>query len=175
MDLSLPDSYVVDEVTRLLEEQVEANIEEARHWTRELRKIDPGLSVVFGREKADDPWVSPGRWMIQKEVPGQEPLLIPWENADGSYRPLSSAVLAFMQEADMWNSRNRRERQERQQRLREAQQRQKAREAEQREDEIALAVRAGRRIRGDSGMKVRTDLKDRKKILAEKKVKREKI
>jgi hypothetical protein len=159
MALSLPDVYVAEEVSRHLEEQVEANLAEAQYWNRELRKIDPGLSIVFGRESADDPWVSPGRWMIQKEVPGQEPLLIPWEHPDGSFRPLSSAVLDFIQEADMWNERNRKERRERQERLREAKRRQVAREAEQREDELRLSIRAGARLRGDGGLVTNTQPK----------------
>ena len=110
--------------------------------------------------------------MIQKEVPGQEPLLIPWEHPDGSFRPLSSAILDFIQKADMWNGRNRKERRECQERLREAKRRQLALEAEQREDEIALALRAGARVKGDSGLTKRTDLKDRKHILEEKGLKR---
>lgn len=142
-------------------EQVYAD--HARHWTEEIKRIDSTLEIVRAKDNCTDPDLLPGRWYILKPVPDSVDAYIELPRPPGSW------MYDWLNAADMWNPRVHRSRREAREKLRAAKLRARQHEAEQRQDEMALAHRAANRIRGDSGMKTRTDLKLPKKIAAERK------
>lgn len=151
-----------------MERQSIVDIAEAARWTEELRRIDPSLTLVWVPETATQ-FDDPGRWHIRKKLAGDYdeywPLLTDAEDVargaaqrEGMYKAPGSWVLDALNANDMWNPAVHRSKQEAWRRHREAKERAKVREAEQRQDEMALANRAARRIKGDGGMTKRTDL-----------------
>lgn len=163
--------------------QVQAEADEARHWNRELKRIDPTLSLVFVPGNATE-FEERNCWQLKKEIPGEYdeywPLLT--DEADvaagkatavGLYKAPGSWLLDVLNENDLWNPRVHRSRQETRAKFRAAKERAKQRETEQRQDEMALAHRAAKRLKGDSGFMKRTDLILPPAIAAERKAQRE--
>lgn len=171
--LLVPASVAAEEEAAAINAEVDAQVTEARILADDLRRIDPTLSVVWVGENADDPEVVPARWHIRKRIAGTIDAYIPIVGPDGEYREPGPWVLDWLQAADLWNPQVHRSRREAKDRHREAKLRAKAREEEQRKDEMMVAARAAQRIRGDSGMTQRTDLKLPPDIAAERKARRE--
>lgn len=163
--LHLPPSYVQSEEDAEREKLVDAVLKNAEHWTRELRQLDPYLSLVRIGDDADPrTGLLPGCWYIRKRIPeGSDewmPLIgNPGEPDEGQYREPGPWILDLLNEHDMWNPRSHRNRSEAQQRLRDAKARARAREREQRYDEGLLAARSASRLRSEKGLTHRTDLK----------------
>jgi hypothetical protein len=166
-----------------MERQSIVDIAEAARWTDELRRIDPSLEVAWVPEQATE-FDNPGRWHLRKRIPGSFdewwPLLTDAKDVAagrarevGAYKAPGPWLLETLTANDMWNPRVHRSKQEARAKFREAKRRAKVTEAEQRQDEMALANRAARRIRGDSGMTRRTDLQVPKSIAAERKMQRD--
>lgn len=158
------------EANARMEEQSVRDIAEAARLTEELRRIDPGLSLHWVPEDATE-FDDPGRWHVKKEVPGDFDEWWPLLGEDGAYKEPGAWIFDALSANDMWNPRVHRSKQEAREKHRQAKQRAKAREAEQRQDEMALANRAAKRIRGDGGMTKRTDLLLPPAVAAERKVK----
>lgn len=135
------------------EARVDEEFHEAERWNRELKRIDLELSLVWVGEQPFSSQVAE-RFHIRKRVPGGLDGYIPLPP-----RPLGPWLLDTLREADMWDERVRGEKRTREGKIEEAKRRALALEEEQSEDEARLAVRAAKRLRGDSGMQVRTDLK----------------
>jgi hypothetical protein len=171
--LLLPRSYVAEQGAARLNAEIDAQVEEAKILSEDLKRIDSTLSVVWVGERVDDPELVPARWHIRRQTPGMVAAYIPLVGPDGEYREPGSWVLDWLQANDLWNPEVHRSREEAKQRHREAKVRAKRREEEQRKDEMMVAARATKRIRGDSGMTHRTDLKVPANIAAERKAKRE--
>lgn len=159
MPLVLPEAYEAQQINREIEQQVDAQIAEAAHWNKELKRIDPGLSLVLGKENADDTELRAGYWSIRKRVPGSVDAYIVLQGPQGQYREPGAWMLEMLQGADMWNDRVRHEREEIQRKVRESRRRAEQTEKEAKLDEADLAMRAAKRLRGPSGFKERTDLK----------------
>lgn len=137
--------------------------EYAEHWTAELRRLDPTLRVGRASENATDPDLIPGKWYLEKEIPGSvnEYLQLP--------RPPGAWLFDWLTAADLWNPRVHRSRKEAKEKFREAKVRARALEAEQRRDHMAEGFRAASRMKGPSGMHRRNDLKLPPAIAAERK------
>lgn len=159
MNLLVPESVEAERINAEIESQVDAQIEAAQHWNRELKRIDPGLSLVLGKENADDMELRAGYWAIRKVVPGSVDAYIVLQGPDGQYREPGSWMLEMLQGADMWNDRRRHEREEIKRRIQISKERAYETEKEARLDEAELAVRAAKRLRGPEGFEKRTDLK----------------
>lgn len=159
MSLFVPESVEAQQINAEIEQQIDAQIEEATHWNRELQRIDPGLSLIWSPPQVEDTELKPGRFMIRKKVPGSVDAFIPLEGPEGQYREPGVWMLEMLAANDMWNDRRRHERDEIKRKLGEAKARAYATEKEQRLDESELAVRAAKRLRGPEGFTKRTDLK----------------
>jgi hypothetical protein len=150
MPLVIPDWIAARELDREKERQVDAQMEAARLWNEELRRIDSHLSLVWVNESATEPDLHPGRWHIKRQNPETLDSYWPLVGDRGEYREPGEWMLRELQAQDLWNPRVHRDKEEARRRLREARRRAKAREAEQRRDEMALSVRAAKRLRGES-------------------------
>lgn len=170
MPLAIPSEIL--EANAQMEREAVKDIAEAARWTDELRRIDPSLSVVWVPEEAIN-FDHPARWHLRKQIPGDFDEWWPLETPEGGYRAPGAWLLDALSAADMWNPRVHRSKQEARQKHREAKRRAKARETEQRRDEMALANRAARRIKGDAGLTKRMDLHLPPEIAAERQQKRE--
>lgn len=166
--LLVPRRFAAAELNAMFDHQADEHVAEGEHWNRELRRIDEGLSLVWIPPDADMPGVVPGRFHIRKRVPGGLDGYVSLTGPGGSYRAPGVWMLGYLREADMWDERVRGNKARRDREIEEAKRRERVREEEQRQDEMRLATRVARRIRGDSGFTKRTDLKDHKHILEEK-------
>jgi hypothetical protein len=130
---------------------------------RELRTIDDRLRVVFIEPRAGElhprergPGVVPGRWHV-KLLTHPQNAYFPICGEDWVYREPDLALVEELKKRDLWRRgaleeiRNAEEGAER------ARIRAELLEGEQREDEVALAYRAAKRVRGDGGEHRRTD------------------
>lgn len=106
------------------------------HWDRELRKIDPHLTLVRARERATVAGLKPGYWHIMRTVPGSPPHLIPLEDELGSPRDPGGWMFDKLNEDDLWNDRTQRERRKLQEAAARARDRHKALEVEERKQEV---------------------------------------
>lgn len=167
--LLLPEHVQAQVINDEIEEQVALESEEGRYWEKELKRIDPGLELVQASGSADDPELEPGVWYIRKRIPGQVDHYIPLTGPTGARRLPGAWMLEWLDASDLWNPRVHRDRKEAKRKLSEARQRAKKLRAEQRQDVMAEAVRAARRIRDDRGMNHRSDLKVPKVIAEERK------
>lgn len=159
MPLILSESYEAQQINREIEQQVDAQIEEAAHWNKELKRIDPGLSLVLGAQSAADTELKAGYWHVRKRVPGGVDAYIVLQGPDGQYREPGAWMLEMLQAADMWNDRVKEERKRIQRHVAEAKDRARRTEKEAQMDEADLAMRAASRLRGPEGFTKRTDLK----------------
>jgi hypothetical protein len=159
MPLAPPGSYEAQQINREIEQQVDAQIEEAAHWNKELKRIDPGLSLVLGVQNASDTELKAGYWHVRKRVPGGVDAYIVLQGPQGQYREPGAWMLEMLQAADMWNDRVKEERKRIQRHVAEAKARAQATEKEQQLDMADEAMRAAKRLRGPAGFKERTDLK----------------
>jgi hypothetical protein len=172
-----------ESVNAAMERQSVSDIAESVRWTEELRRIDPSLEVTWVPEQATE-FEHPARWHVRKRIPGDFdewwPLLTDAKDVAegnarevGAYKAPGSWLLHALTAADMWNPRVHRSKKEARAKLREAKTRAREREAEQRQDEMALANRAAKRIKGDGGLTKRTDLLVPKSIAEERKRKKD--
>jgi hypothetical protein len=159
MSLILSERSEAEQINREIAEQVDEQIAVADHWNTELRKIDPGLSLVLGRDDAEGFEVRASHWAIKKRVPGSVDEYIVLQGPEGQYREPGAWMLEMLQGADMWNDRRRHEREEIKRRIQVSKERAYETERQQRLDEAELAVRAAKRLRGPEGFEKRTDLK----------------
>jgi hypothetical protein len=156
--LILPESIAAEEINAAMEAQAAEQEDLAQRWTAELKRLDPTLSVEWVPEQADE-FDYPARWHVRKRIAGSVDEWFPLIGPGGEYREPGSWILDSFQASDVWNPRVHRDRKEAKEKLREAKVRAKKLEAEQRADVMAEAVRAARRVRGDGGMRTRTDKK----------------
>jgi len=159
MPLALPESYEAQQINREIEQQVDEQIEVGEYWSRELQRIDRGLSCVLGKENAADTELKAGYWHIRKRVPGSVDAYICLQGDEGQYREPGAWILEMLQGADMWDDRVKQDRKRIQRHVAEAKQRAQQTEKEAKLDEADLAMRAAKRLRGPSGFEKRTDLK----------------
>lgn len=133
---------------------------------RELRGLDDRLRVVFIEPRAGElhprergPGLIPGRWHVKLFTKPQN-AYFPICGVDWEYREPDLGLVEELKKRDLWRAgaleeiRNAEDAEERA-RLRAA-----ITEGEQREDEVAAAYRAAKRVRGDGGEHRRTDRGD---------------
>ncbi len=161
MSLIVSESVEARQINAEIEQQIDAQIEEARHWNRELQRIDPGLSLIWSPPQADDMELKPGRFMIRKRVPGSVDAFIPLEGPEGQYREPGVWMLEMLQGNDMWNDRVKQDRKRIQRHIAEAKARAQQTEKEQRWDEAMLAMRAAKRLRDPRGFEHNSQAKRR--------------
>lgn len=152
--LLLPSRLAEERAAEELQAEVDHMISESKVLERELRTIDPGLSVVLVSETADpQEFDYPGYWYIRKRMPIPPDEFFPLADAETG-RKLDPGlwVLDWLSGADLWNPRVHRDKKEAKEKLRTARTRAKKLRAEQRQDEMALAHRAAMRVNGDGGM-----------------------
>lgn len=166
MALILPESAEVAAWKSEQAQQVEFKVREMEHWDTELKRIDPSLSLIVAKPGSEDVGLLPGRWHVQKEIPGAPDEFWPLVGPNDEYREPGAWVLDEFEAADLWDGRVARDKKELKRKLREAKVRAKRLEAEQRAEEIDFQARAARRVRGPEGLRKRTDLKASPKTLA---------
>lgn len=132
---------------------------------KELKAIDPSLSLIFAPPGARDVGLLPGRWHIRKDIPNAPDEFWPLVGPNDSYREPGAWVLDEFNANDLWDRRVHRDKKEARRKLREARLRAQKNEAEARAEEIDFQARAARRVRGLSGLSKRTDLKASKATL----------
>lgn len=133
MGLVLP-----DRVVRELRAERAHEIEQAHRtgvcaeFTRELKRIDPGLELVWWPLTADAPGFVPGRYHVVWHHPGDGLGSVePVTDEVGGYREPDSSLFDLVRRSDMWNDQLKRDRD----RVRQAALRAKEkREAEEREE-----------------------------------------
>jgi hypothetical protein len=150
MPIVLPDWVMAQEIDHERERQVDAQMLAARFWNDELKRIDQHLSLVWVSESATEPDLEPGRWHIRRQNPETLDSYWPLVGDHGEYKEPGDWMLQELKAGDLWNPRVHRDKEEVKRRLREVRRRAKARKAEQRRDEMATAVRAAKRLRGES-------------------------
>lgn len=69
---------------------------------RELKGIDPHLSVVMVSEYADEPGLAPGCWHVRRENAGSIDTFLPIVGPNGEYRMPDSAVPDQLRRRDLW-------------------------------------------------------------------------
>lgn len=166
MSLILPESVEVAAWKAEQADQVESKVREMEHWDTELKRIDPSLSLIVAKPGSEDVGLLPGRWHVQKHIPNAPDEYWPLVGPHDEYREPGAWVLDEFKAADLWDGRVARDKKELKRKLREAKVRAKELLAEQRQAEIDFQARAARRVRGDSGLSKRTDLKASPKTLA---------
>jgi|SRR6476620_217221 len=166
--LLVPEAVLAEEINREIAEQVDDQMAEAVRWADELKRIDPHLDLVWVGN-SDDPELTPNRWHLRKRVHGSVDAYIPLVGKGGAFRPPGAWILEYLTANDLWNPNVHRDKEEAKRKLREARGRADQLRAEQRQDEMAVAIRAAQRVRSDAGMTRRTDLKLPKAIAEERK------
>lgn len=159
MPIAVPEWVLTREFDAEREQVVDSQFALADFWTEELKRIDPHLSVVWTKPSAAAAGLEPERWHIRRENPETLDSYFPLVGDNGEYREPGQWMLHELEAGDLWNPRVHRDREDARRRLREVKRRAKARETEQRRDEMALAARAARRMKGESGFTKRNDLK----------------
>lgn len=119
--------------------------EHEKAWTEQLKHVDPTLRIVRGKEGAWDPDIEPGKWYLEKEIPGSvnEYMELP--------KPPGGWLYDWLSANDLWNPRVHRSKREAKEKLHAAKTRARKLESEQRCDDMEVAVRAAGRIRDDRG------------------------
>lgn len=165
MSLILPESAEVASWKAEQANQVHAAEKRLLGLEKELKAIDPSLSLVFAPPGADDVGLLPARWHVKKVIPNAPDEFWPLVGPNDEYREPGAWVLDEFQANDLWDRRVHRDRKEAKRKLREARERAKRNEVEARAEEIDFQARAARRVRGESGLTKRTDLKASKTTL----------
>jgi hypothetical protein len=166
MPLILPESAEVAAWKAEQADQVESKVREMEHWDTELKRIDPTLSLIVAKPGSEDVGLLPGRWHVQKHIPNAPDEYWPLVGPHDEYREPGAWVLDEFNANDLWNPAVHRNKKEARQKIVEARARAKRLLAEQRIDEVEHNATAARRVRGDSGLSKRTDLKASPKTLA---------
>lgn len=166
MPLVLPESYEAQQINREIEQQVDAQIAEAAHWNKELKRIDPGLSLVLGAQNAADTELKAGYWHLRKHVPGSVDAYIVLQGPEGQYREPGAWMLEMLAGADMWDDRVKQDRKRIQRHVAEAKDRARRTEKEAQMDEADLVMRAAKRLKDPLGFEKRSDLKASPETLA---------
>jgi hypothetical protein len=141
MGLILPDRVVRDiRAERASEIERAIRTEVCAEFTRELKRIDPGLELVWWPPSANAPGFVPGRYHVVWHHPSNglgsvEPLV----DKTGGYREPDSSLFELVRGSDMWNDRLVRDKK----RIRE--QALKAKEKREREELEQIEQEAGER------------------------------
>lgn len=159
MPLILPESAEVAAWKAEQALQVESKVREMEHWDQELKRIDPGLSLVVAKPGSEDEGLMPGRWHVCKHVPNGPDEFWPLVGPNDEYREPGGWILDEFNANDLWDPRVHRSKREAKQKLSEARARVKRLYNEQKADEMKLAYEASQRLRSEAGLKERTDLK----------------
>jgi hypothetical protein len=130
---------------------------------RELRVLDDRFRVVFIEPRAGElppkmrgPGVIPGRWHT-KLLTYPRHHYFPITGPNWEYREPELAIVEEMKARDLWRRGALEELRKNEDAEERAQARQAQLEKEQREDEVALAYRAAKRVSGDGGLDRRFD------------------
>src|SRR6266576_1686782 len=62
------------------------------YYNREVKKIDPHLSVVLAKPKTTVEGLKPGYYHAVRMRPGHPAFIMPHENDDGTWRDLDSSI-----------------------------------------------------------------------------------
>lgn len=81
---------------------VDEHIGRAHALDRELKAIDPLLSLVWIKEGADEPGLMPARWHVKRSNPGTLDTYMPITGPGGQYREPDSAVADQLRARDLW-------------------------------------------------------------------------
>lgn len=130
MGLILPERVVREiRAERAMEIEMAHRTGVCEEFTRDLKRIDPGLELVWWPAHASAPGFVPGRYHVVWHHPGDGPGSVePLVDEAGGYREPDSSLFDLVRGSDMWNDRANREKQ----RIRE--QAVKAREKREREE-----------------------------------------
>lgn len=166
MSLILSEAAYAEQLNAELEAKVDKCLDKAERWNRELKQIDPSLSLVLGKENVDDSELKASYWHIRQRVPGFADGYICLQGPNGEWREPGAWMIDMLLYGDLWNDRARRDRGRIRRRLAEAKERARQTEKEQRWDEASLAMRAAKRLKDPMGFTKRSDLKASKATLA---------
>ncbi len=105
-------------------------------FTREFRKMDPYLSMIFIGDDAGVQGAVPNRYHISRRSPDAPATLISITGPNGEFVEPGSAIFAKLAEGDLWSARSRRERERAVEEAERARDRKRARETEARREEL---------------------------------------
>lgn len=104
-----------------------------KHYTTELKKIDPDLELVKASNTANVAGLRPGYFHVLRK--GMPCTLLVLEGPNGEFREPDSTLFDFVHQQDLWNDRAQGINKERQRKLHEARERQTDRERQARVEE----------------------------------------
>lgn len=108
--------------------------EACKHFTAELRQIDPDLELVKASNNANVPGLLPGYWHILHKGPPVD--LHALQGPNGEFREPGSWMYQWLLEQDGWNDRTKKINRERAEKAESAKQRELNREREDRIEEM---------------------------------------
>lgn len=112
------------------------------HYNRELRQIDPHLSVMLAKPNTTVEGLKPGYFHIIRQRPGHFAYIKPVEGPNGEWRDLDSSIFDLVAEDDLWNDRLQREQRRKARKALEARARDRQRESQDRAREIDERVKS---------------------------------
>lgn len=99
------------------------------YYSRELKQIDPHLSVILAKPNTTVLGLKPNFYHIVRLRPGSPAYIKPVEGPNGEWRDLDSSIFDMVAEEDLWNDRTQRDKREKARKADEARIRQRQREA----------------------------------------------
>jgi len=137
------------------EDALDRQVDTARYIDKALKQHDPHLGIVFVKNVPESELpvgAVANRWHVERKNPGFVSTYWPIVGPNGEFREPTVAVVEQMQRWDLHNESAMRALRERQGRIEAKRAKHKALEGEQRRDELALDLRAGRRVAGEGGL-----------------------
>lgn len=138
------------------EDALDRQVGVARYIDQALKAHDPNLGLVFVKPNVEE-WELPtgaiaGRWHVEVKAPGLPNIYYPIVGPEGEFREPTHTVLDEMQQRDLHREEAMRSLIGRQARAEAKARRQRELADEQRRDELALDLRAGKRVAGEGGL-----------------------
>jgi hypothetical protein len=114
---------------RLVDHELQRQLDTVKRFNRDLRDIDPYLELVWIRRPRD--WTHEGapfgivwnRWHVARHNPAAGDSYLPHVTADGGYREPDSGIFEMLRRSDLWRSDVQAKQRKRQARAAEARQR----------------------------------------------------
>lgn len=105
-DLWVPDSARIDHDLESQLERLNERHAWLKHFDRELRAMDPYLSLVKATENATEPGLTPGYWHIKRDNPHDIASYYPLRGENGEFVEPGSEHLEMMRRNDLTNPEN---------------------------------------------------------------------
>lgn len=141
-ELYIPDSARINLNLESQLEKLNQRHEWLRHFDRELKAMDPHLSLVKASEQATEPGLIPGYWHIKRDNPRTMATYIPLRGDKGEFVEPGSEHLDFLRRNDLQRPGAFKELMERVEATQKAREREQEVKAQQRREEMAERIEA---------------------------------